>query len=197
MSVKQPAILYLHGFNSSPDSLKARQFKEFCLSRNLADVYIPALPHDPAKALLVLHALVAQTGGNLALVVGSSLGGFYATWLSEQYGVKAALINPAVDPCKRLSKSFLGWHKNFYTGEEYEFTSEFAETLRKITLASISHPENFLLFVQTGDEVLDYRLALDLYAGSKQIVQSGGSHAFDNFAEILPDICRFAGLELT
>jgi len=197
MSVKQPAILYLHGFNSSPDSLKARQFKEFCLSRNLADVHIPALPHDPAKAILLLQTLVPDIAGNLELVVGSSLGGFYATWLSEQYGIKAALINPAVAPCERLSKSFLGWHKNFYTGESYEFTREYAEALRKIRLASISHPENFLLFLQTGDEELDYRLALDLYAGSKQIVQSGGSHAFDNFTEVLPDICRFAGLELT
>lgn len=194
MSVKRPAVLYLHGFNSSPDSLKARQFKEFCHSNAAGNVIMPALPYDPAKAIAMLQALLEQADQNIVLIVGSSLGGFYATWLSEKYGIKAVLINPAVAPCERLGESFLGWHKNYYSGEEYEFTHEYAEVLRSLTITHISQPDNFLVFLQTGDKVLDYRLAVELYAGSQQHVQQGGSHAFENFVAILPEISRFAGM---
>lgn len=195
MSVSRPAVLYLHGFNSSPDSLKARQFKEYCHSRKLAEVLAPTLPHDPEQAMNLLHSMMQDRQTAPILVVGSSLGGFYATCLAERYGVKAALINPAVAPCEHLGDKFLGRQKNFHTGEEYEFTREHAEALRRLTVQHISNPQLYLLLVQTGDAVLDYRLAVDFYAGSRQLVQEGGSHAFENFTDVLPLVCSFAGLE--
>lgn len=194
MTVKLPAVLYLHGFNSSPDSLKARQFIEYCEQRKLAEVLAPALPHDPSRAMDLLVDLVREKSP--VLLVGSSLGGYYATWLCERFGIPAALVNPAVAPVEHLGKEFLGRQKNYYTGEEYEFTLEHAMALRELQVNEIKDPSRYLLLVQTADEVLDYRLALDLYKGCEQLVQEGGNHSFEHFEKVLPAICRFAGLSL-
>jgi uncharacterized protein len=189
MSEQRPAVLYLHGFNSSPDSRKAQQFKRFCETHTAADVLLPALPQHPAEAMLLLRDLVAQRAP--ALVVGSSLGGFYATLLAEAFGLKAVLLNPAVKPAERLDSGFLRVHTNPYTGETWEFTQAHAEALRTLTLPRISRPELYLLLLQSADEVLDYRHAVDYYSGCRQRVQQGGSHAFDNFTDVLPDIVAF------
>jgi len=126
------------------------------------------------------------------LLIGSSLGGYYATWLAERHGVKAALINPAVSPWRYLEREFLGWHRNLYTGEEYEVTPRQVESLRRLEVERLSRPRDFLLLAQTGDEVLDYRLAVEKYAGARQVIEEGGSHAFDNFEAVLPLIFDFA-----
>jgi predicted esterase YcpF (UPF0227 family) len=143
----------------------------------------------------LLEAAVAPHADDIALLVGSSLGGYYATHLAERYGLKAALINPAVAPFDSLQKDFLGQHKNMYTGEEYEFTRKHVDFLRTLNVEKIKTPANYLLCVQTGDKVLDYRLATRLYAGSHQVIEEGGSHSFDNFAAILPLILQFGGLD--
>lgn len=195
MTTRRQRIFYLHGFNSSPASLKARLFADYCRSRGAGDVSVPALPYAPDRAMSLLEAEIAPHADEVALLVGSSLGGYYATYLAERYGLKAALINPAVAPCDSLQKDFLGWHKNMYTGEEYEFTREHVDFLRTLNVATIKNPENYLLCVQTGDEILDYRLATRLYAGSRQLVQEGGNHSFDNFAAVLPPILQFGGFD--
>ena len=195
MRTKRQRIFYLHGFNSSPDSLKARLFADYCHSRGVTDVSVPSLPYDPDLAMSLLEAAVAPNAAEIALLVGSSLGGYYATYLAERYNLKAALINPAVAPCDSLQKDFLGWHKNMYTGEEYEFTRAHVDFLRTLNVEKIDTPAKYLLCVQTGDEVLDYRRALALYAGSQQLVEEGGSHSFENFAAVLPRILQFAGFD--
>lgn len=197
MSAERQRVVYLHGFNSSPDSQKARLFTTYCRDHGVHDVVVPALSHDPARALQTLAACVGTEGEHVALLVGSSLGAYYATYLAERYGLKAALINPAVAPCDTLGREFVGKHRNSYTHEEYEFTQEHVEFLRTLNVDKISDPARYLLLVQTGDEVLDYRLAVKLYAGCRQIVQQGGNHAFENFAAVLPLILQFAGLDLT
>lgn len=192
MSEQRPAVLYLHGFNSSPDSRKAQQFKRFCESRSTAQVLVPALPHHPAGAMLLLQELVERH--RPVLLVGSSLGGFYATILAESAGIKAALVNPAVRPCDHLGNAFHGLQRNLYTGEVWEFTPSHADALQAMTPARITLPERYLLLVQSSDEVLDYRLAVDFYAGCRLLLHEGGSHAFDDFNAVLPDILSFAGL---
>lgn len=192
MSKTPQAVLYLHGFNSSPESRKAQQFKRFCESRSTAEVLVPALPHHPADAMALLWQLVARF--EPVLLVGSSLGGFYATALAEVCGTKAALVNPAVAPCEHLGEDFLGPQRNRYTGEAWEFTRLDADVLQALTLPHITRPERYLLLVQTGDEVLDYRVAVDYYRDCRQLVQPGGSHAFDDFNAVLPEICAFGGL---
>jgi hypothetical protein len=189
------SVVYLHGFNSSPASQKARLFVEYCHSRGIVDVLVPALPYDPALAMQLLEKCVGQAAARTTLLVGSSLGGYYATYLAERYGLKAALINPAVAPCDYPGGEFVGRHRNLYTGEEYDFTHEHVEALRNFAVEALADPAQYLLLVQTADEVLDYRLALRLYAGSRQVVQQGGSHSFENFSAVLPQILQFAGLE--
>ena len=111
-------------------------------------------------------------------------------WLAEHYGVRAALINPAVRPAE-LWQSHLGHNQNFYSGRRYEITAEHVEQLRQLDVPVLRHPENLMLLVQTGDETLDYRLAVDKYKSSVSIIQPGGNHSFVNFELMLPDIIRF------
>jgi len=194
MKPARQRVIYLHGFNSSPASQKARLFTAYCHQQGLRDVVVPALSHDPALAMQSIEALMGDQGRGVALLVGSSLGGYYATHLAEQYGLKAALINPAVAPCDHLPDTIIGRHRNQYTHEEYDFTPEHVAFLRTLEVKKISEPSRYLLLVQTGDATLDCRLAVALYAGCEQVVQEGGSHSFDNFDAVLPRILRFADL---
>lgn len=193
MSAELQRVIYLHGFNSSPASHKARLFAAYCHAQGVHDVQVPALSYDPARALRTMEDCIAEVEGRVALLVGSSLGGYYATYLAERHGLKAALVNPAVAPCRHLPRTILGRQKNYYTQEEYDFTEEHVAFLRTLEVARIGDPSRYLLLVQTGDETLDYRLAVQFYAGCRQVVQEGGSHSFDNFADVLPMILQFAG----
>jgi len=184
-------FIYIHGFTSSPKSFKAQlmltQFKEQGVEAQLA---VPELSHFPAKAIEQLRALVEPA--DRVLLVGSSLGGFYATWLAEQYPqVRAVLVNPAVAP-HRLLEGMLGMTENYYSGERYELTHAHMEQLQSLYIETPSHPERLLLLQQEGDETLDYRDAVGYYRASAQIVQPGGSHAFDDFEQMLPLIMDFA-----
>ena len=186
-------MIYLHGFNSSPASHKAQQFADYFRAHGVCDVLVPVLSHNPALALQTIEDCVGERTENVALLVGSSLGGYYATYFVERHGMKAALINPAVAPCDHLPGEIIGQHRNQYTHEEYEFTLEHVAFLRTLAVKEIRDPSRYLLLVQTGDTTLDYRLAVQLYAGCEQVVQEGGSHSFENFAAMLPRILRFAG----
>lgn len=187
-------LLYIHGFNSSPESGKARAFAEHCrVHLPGARVLVPAVSHDPGEAMACLDAICAGPGG-VDLIVGSSLGGYYATWLTERYDCPAALVNPAVAPHRHLGREFLGRHRNPYTGREYELTTGHVAALAGFECRKLHNPDNYLLLVQTGDEVLDYRLATALYRHSRQIVQEGGDHGFQGFDRMLPEILAFAGL---
>jgi len=192
MSAERQRVIYMHGFNSSPASQKARLFSAYCHAQGVHDIQVPALSHDPARALRTLEECIGD-GSRVALLVGSSLGGYYATYLAERHDLKAALINPAVAPCEYLPREIVGRHRNYYTQEEYEFTLEHVAFLRTLDVTRIANPAQYLLLVQTGDTTLDYRLAVKLYAGCRQIVQEGGSHSFDNFAVVMPLILEFGG----
>jgi predicted esterase YcpF (UPF0227 family) len=193
MREPRPRVIYLHGFNSSPDSLKARLFADYCAVRGI-DALIPVLSPDPALALAAVESLVVQQPVP-ALLVGSSLGGYYATSLAERFGIKAALINPAVAPFEHLDEEFLGPQRNPHTGEVFDFTLAHVDALRHMQVAQISDPARYLLLVQTGDEVLDYRHAVQFYAGCRQVVKAGGNHAFENFGAVIPQILHFARLQ--
>ena len=186
-----PLILYLHGFCSSPASLKSRQLGEYMAARGLAERFIcPQLSHVPAQAVADLSRLIEAAGRSLTLV-GSSLGGHYATHLAEKYGLNAVLINPAVvralDPAR-----FVGEHANFHSGERFRFTPEHAAQLA--AQVSTPTPERYWLLCETGDEVLDWRQAAEFYAGCRQTVLPGGDHSFTRFAGYMPQILEYAGL---
>ena len=139
------------------------------------------------------HWAEAGERGQLTFV-GSSLGGFYATHLAEAYGARAVLINPAVHPNRDLAP-YVGAQRNPYTGEEYELTAGHFAELSAFKVARIARPQRYLLLVQTGDDVLDYRVAVAFYVGAWQFVQGGGDHAFHDFAAQIPVLLRFAGVD--
>lgn len=183
-------LIYLHGFLSSPASRKARLLAEYLERRNLQqELTVLELPPDPKEALKVIEREVERAQD--PALVGSSLGGYYATYIAERRGLKAVLINPAVRPYDLL-KDFLGLQKNLYTGVEFIVKPRHLHDLRRLDVAAISEPERYLLLVETGDEVLDYREAVEKYRGAQQIVIDGGDHSFRSFAEHIPRIVEFA-----
>ncbi|MDR1934129.1 MAG: esterase [Candidatus Accumulibacter sp.] len=185
-------ILYLHGFCSSPASWKARLLADTLASRGLAGrLSCPFLSPVPDEAIGQAEAIIGGHDGPLA-VAGSSLGGFYATWLAEKYGLRAVLINPAVTAPVSLEK-YLGTQTNLHTRESFEFTAGHIAQLRALQAARIT-PSRYLLMVETGDEVLDYRQAVARYAGCRQIVLPGGDHSFTRFPEYVAQLIEFCEL---
>lgn len=186
-------ILYLHGLNSSPASHKAQLLTARMAEWGLADrLLIPQLPYEPRRAIALAERQLQALGGEVTLA-GSSLGGYYATFLAEQLGLKAVLINPVVDAA-RLARQLLGPQKNLYSGEEWVLTEEHAGQLAALDVAAITRPERYLLLVETGDEVLPWRQATAKFEGARQIVVEGGDHGFQSFPRHLDEILRFAGL---
>ena len=156
-----------------------------------AEFACPELDHHPLRALAQLEALMAGEESAPVALVGSSLGGYYATFLAEKHGVRAALINPAVRPYEGL-RAYLGPQRNLYTGAQYEFTPQHLAALHDLEVPRIT-PERYLLLATTGDEVLDYRLAVTRYRGCEQIVVEGGDHGFSGFADYLEVVLAFCG----
>lgn len=187
-----PSLIYLHGFCSSPASWKARRLADYLTAIGLGDRFAcPTLSPVPMEAIASAEALLARADGEVTLV-GSSLGGYYASWLAEKHDLRAVLVNPAVQAPGLLS-GLLGRHVNFHSGEAFDFTPAHVEQLRALATPEIT-PERYFLLVETGDEVLDYRQAVARYAGCRQIVLEGGDHSFTRFPDLVPQIVEFCGL---
>lgn len=191
---KRPLLIYLHGFNSSPDSFKARFLGDFLRQRNLSQHYlVPALSHEPAIALGSVQQLIESRLDEVDItLIGSSLGGYYATSLAEHYDLRAVLINPAVYPY-RLLNEYLGLNRNYYDGTQYEMKPEHMQQLLDMEVVQISKPERYLVLLQTADETLDYREAAEKFCDAQLQVEEGGSHGFDNFDQVIPQLLSFAG----
>jgi len=190
-----PTVVYLHGFNSSPQSVKGQLLARAAAA--LADpprFHLPQLHHRPAQAMRDVCSWIdreAPEGRDLTFI-GSSLGGFYATWLAERYRARAVLINPAIRPHEDL-QPVLGRQRNLYTGEEYEVTPAHFAELAAIKVPRITRPERYYLLVRTGDEILDWREAVTYYAGAFQHVAGGGDHGWTDFGAEVASVLRFAG----
>jgi hypothetical protein len=186
-------IVYLHGFRSSPQSSKARRLQAHMAARGLGRLFwCGQLPPSPRAAIALAEEAIAAAATPVT-VVGSSLGGYYATHLAEKHRLRAVLVNPAVVAHLSLAE-FVGPQTNLYTGEVFEFRPEYIDALRAIEVPRLSRPRDFFLLVETGDEVLDYRQAVAKYAGARQAVLEGGDHSFTRWDDYLDDIIAFAGL---
>lgn len=184
-------LIYIHGFNSSGQSGKARELAAWLAARGLAEAWAcPDLPDRPAEAVAVLEGLIAGSRGP-AKLIGSSLGGFYAAHLAEKHGLKAVYINPCVGCHAKLADEVGKAQKNWHTGAEYTFSAEHADELAALRVDRLSQPDHHLLLVETGDTVLDYREAVAYFAGAHQVVLEGGDHGFSRFAEHIPMIIEF------
>jgi predicted esterase YcpF (UPF0227 family) len=188
-------VLYLHGFRSSPQSTKARQVAAvMALAFPHITWWCPQLPPSPQAAAALIADGTAQWPADSMAVIGSSLGGFYATWLATQRGCKAVLLNPAIDPARDLAK-YIGeqtaWHD---PAERFYFAPEFVEELRHLQVAAMPHPERVWALIAKGDEVLDWREMTARYPGSHQVVMEGGDHAISDFEQYLPQMLEFLNL---
>lgn len=187
-------ILYLHGFRSSPLSFKARLIGErmAALGRG-GEYHCPQLPASPREAMALAEALVAPDPAKVTLV-GSSLGGYYATWLAEKFGCRAVLLNPAVKPPRDLEK-YVGVTTAYHSDAPFEFKREYIDELKALAVERITRPERYFLIAATGDEVLDWREMTAHYPGARQHIIEGSDHGISEFAQYLDDVLAFCGVE--
>jgi len=192
-------LLYLHGFRSSPQSAKAKKMAAIVRQRHPSvRWWCPQLPPSPREALQAIMDGIAgwprEAGFESLAVVGSSLGGFYATAVAERTGCKAVLLNPAVDPARDLG-SYIGeqaaWHN---AGEHFFFEPRFVDELRALHAGPLKTPENYLAVIAKGDEVLDWREMTARYAGARIRLLEGGDHALSDFDLHVPAILDFLEL---
>ena len=188
-------LLYLHGFRSSPQSAKARITAAW-VQRHRPDVewWCPQLPPSPAEAMRLLLDGVADWPSAQTAVIGSSLGGFYATAVAERLGCRAVLLNPAVDPARDLTK-YIGETTAWHSAERFFFKPEFIAELRQIAPTSLTKLQRYFAVIAKGDEVLSWAEMDDRYAGCRIKLLEGGDHALSDYeAEHLPEVAAFLGL---
>lgn len=189
-----PRLIYLHGFKSSPQSQKVTELRAWLADRGEpVELVTPELGFAPRDAVARIEEAVAGAEGRHCGLMGSSLGGYYATVVGARHGLRSVLINPAVAPY-RLLRGYLGIQENLYTGERFEVTEGHMEQLAAMDPGALAHPERFLVLLQTGDETLDYREAVARYAGAAQWIQPGGDHRFQDFPRALPAALAFLGM---
>jgi len=185
-------IVYIHGFNSSPESHKSGLLRDRLAQFGRGSEFVcPDLPHWPKQAMALLRREIARAPVAEVTLVGSSLGGFYATALCESIGVRALLVNPAITPQEDL-RAYLGRQKNLYSGVEYVFTEEHLSQLAELHVPKPARLDRYLLMHTTGDELLDWRIAVDRYRGCRQVIVEGGDHGFKEFGDYLDIVLEFA-----
>lgn len=197
MSTAAPVshLLYLHGFRSSPKSAKARTVGAW-MREHRPDVrwWCPQLPPSPKQAMTMVFEQLASWPVERMAVVGSSLGGFYATVVAERTGCRAALLNPAIDPARDLA-GHIGDLTSFHDPDDhFYFRPEYVTQLRVMTPREITRPERYFAVIAKGDEVLDWREMVARYPGATIRLLEGGDHALSDFDEHLPHLLGFLGL---
>lgn len=185
-------VIYLHGFRSSPLSFKARIIAQrmAALGRG-ADFVCPQLPPSPLEAVALVRNEIAPAAGDT--VVGSSLGGFYATWLAERLGCRAVLLNPAVRPARDL-RGYDGPRTMYHSDEPFDFRAEHVEEMRSLEIPVISFPKRYFLIAAKGDELLDWREMVAHYPGAKHKVLERSDHGMSDFEQHLDEVLEFTGV---
>jgi hypothetical protein len=178
-------ILYVHGFASCGWGGKSRSLaRHFGADRVLA----PDLPHDPDEAIALLESLRAERP--IGAMVGSSLGAYYTLWLNRGEPIPAVLVNPAMEPWIDLARA-VGSHRRWCDGAPLEFHARHLARLEAMRRTGFSPQERYLVLLQTGDELLDWRVAAAALAPFDVVVEHGGSHRMENFPDYLPRIAAF------
>jgi uncharacterized protein len=188
-------LLYLHGFRSSPRSFKAQRMEAAVRARHPGVTWwCPQLPPSPKQAMALVAGTLAGWPRERMAVVGSSLGGFYATWVAEQAGCRAVLLNPAVHPARDLTR-YIGdqtsWHD---PAQHFYFAPEYVDELRALESGPVRHPERYFAVIAKGDEVLDWREMTGRYPGVRIKLLEGGDHALSDFDDHLDEVLAFLRL---
>jgi len=184
-------LLYIHGFGSSGKGGKAEILRNILRDQIIA----PSLPPIPELAVDTLEQMVSciRNSGHEAVLTGSSLGGYYATYLADKYNLKAVLINPAIKPYNTLAAR-LGLNHSYYDFSNYEFTQKHIDKLRDYDVAE-PKVENFMLLLRTGDTVLDYREAVEKFSGATIDIEKGGTHSYEDIEQKIDQIVHFLGID--
>ena len=189
-------ILYLHGFRSSPQSFKAQLLTQ-TLGGRIAYA-CPQLPASPAAAIVLAQALAKELlrdADPAALtIIGSSLGGYYATWLAESLGCRAVVLNPAVHPVRELEKH-VGTTTAWHSAAPFEFKQHYVDELQQLAVARITRPERYFLIAATGDEVLDWQEMVAHYEAARHRVILGSDHGLSDFAAYIDEVLGFCGVD--
>lgn len=190
-------LIYFHGFRSSPQSEKVTELRQWLDTHQVpVELHTPDLGFEPAEAIRRVSDIVESFGERQCAVMGSSLGGYYASVIAARYQLRAVLINPAVAPYKLLD-GYIGTQTNLYTGEAFEVTRDHMVQLEDMEPGSLLNTADLMVLLQTADETLDYRDATRRYSGASQWIQPGGDHRFQNFTRILPAALAFLGIPLS
>jgi predicted esterase YcpF (UPF0227 family) len=187
-------LLYLHGFRSSPESMKARMTAAW-VQQHRPDIewWCPQLPPSPADAMALLWDRLAAWPATQSAVIGSSLGGFYATAVAQRSGCRAVLLNPAVDPARDLGK-YIGETTAWHSDERFFFRPAFIDELRAIMPTALTDLDRYFAIIAKGDEVLNWVEMSARYQGCNIKLLDGSDHALSDFAAHLPDVIAFLGL---
>ena len=196
--MSRPHLVYLHGFHSSPGSAKSTMMREYLADQHSEIEFVcPQLPATPQAAAALIDEILNTVTPEASRVglVGSSLGGYLATYFSEKYGgLPCVLINPAVKPYE-LFEAYMGEQLHPYTQQRYVLNAQHIQELVALDTHELTSPNLYWLLQQQGDEVLDYKQAVEKYKNCRVTLEQGGDHAFQGFERFLSDIVKF--LQLT
>ena len=188
-------LLYLHGFRSSPKSTKARQVAARIASEHPEVTWwCPQLPPSPREAMRMVMAGIERWPRESMGVIGSSLGGFYATHVAVETGCRAVVVNPAVHAARDLARHIgeqTAWHD---PEQHFFFEPRYVDELRDLERGALPHPERLFAIIAKGDEVLDWREMTGRYPGSRIRLLEGGDHALPGFEQYLDEVFAFLGL---
>ena len=187
-------IVYLHGFRSSPRSSKAVMtgdaIKALSTSENPIEWYCPQLVASPKASMEMVNSHITRSQHDRLVVIGSSLGGYYANYLAEKYGCKAVALNPAVRAPRELA-AHVGMLTSYDTDEPYDFRPEYIDELKALQVESITDPSRYFLMAAKGDELLDWHEMVDFYKGAEQLVLEGSDHGIADYPEHLQKVLKF------
>jgi len=187
-------VVYLHGFRSSPNSSKAVKTKEaikaLSTMSNPIHWYCPQLLASPKQSMDMVIEYIQANPFDRLIVIGSSLGGFYANYLAERYQCKAVTLNPAVRAPRELAPH-VGVMTAYDSDEPFDFRPEYIDELCALQVECLDRPENYFLIAAKGDELLDWKEMVDFYSGAQQLVLEGSDHGISEYSEYLPQVMRF------
>ena len=187
---EQLKIIYLHGFNSSAESKKSKNLDSYLEKEKLINLESPNLNNSPKKAIFQIEKIIRESSSRVCLV-GSSLGGLYATFVADKYNLKSVAINPVVTNHISGMRDLVGSHKNFHSDEEYEFRLKDYFDLQKLGLEKLKSPLNHFCLIKMSDEVLDHNVTFEFFSKSYVLSEKGGNHSYDDFFEKIPLILDY------
>ena len=187
-------VVYLHGFRSSPRSSKAvmtgEAIRNLSSENNPIEWYCPQLLASPKESMDLVNKHIKDSTADQIIVIGSSLGGFYANYLAEQYGCKAVVLNPAVRAPRELAPH-VGMLSSYDSDEPFDFRPEYIDELKALQVESITDPSRYFLLAAKGDELLDWQEMAAFYPGAQQLILEGSDHGIADYSDHLPTVLKF------